>query len=369
MSDAPRSELARTVLAILSLLALMVGSLWVMLAFLGPLIWATMIVVTTWPVMRKVEARLWGRRGLAVTVMTVILLLVLIIPLSLAVSAVVGNADRMVSWARSLATLEIQPPPEWLSRVPLVGAKLEQAWAGLDSEKIQAHAAKAAPYAATAAGWFVSNIGNVGRLVAHFLLTVVISAILFTSGEAAVEGVRRFMRRLAGLQGDHVVELAGRAIRAVALGVVVTAVVQSVLGGLGLVAVGIPFASLLSGLMLLLCIAQIGPVLVLVPSVLWLYSQGRSTAATVLLVWSIGVLLLDNILRPWLIKRGANLPMLLIFAGVIGGLISFGLIGVFAGPVILAVTYTLLKAWVNEGLAGDSAPGEAPAPAAPAVRG
>ncbi len=184
----------------------------------------------------------------------------------------------------------------------------------------------------------------------QFLLTVVLSAVFYLNGETAASGVRRFGRRLAGARGDEVVMLAGRAIRAVALGIVVTAVVQSLLAGLGLFVAGIPFAAVLTGITFMCCIAQVGPILVLVPSIAYLYMQGRSGTATLLLVWSVLVLLLDNVMRPILIRKGADLPLLLIFAGVIGGLLSLGVIGLFAGPVILAVTYTLLKAWVEEDL-------------------
>jgi predicted PurR-regulated permease PerM len=151
------------------------------------------------------------------------------------------------------------------------------------------------------------------------------------------------------------VSLAGAAIRGVALGVVVTALVQAVLGGIGLFVTGIPFAAVLMALMFLLCIAQIGPLLVLVPAVAWLFWSGATTLGVVLLVWTVVVGTLDNVLRPWLIKKGADLPLLLIFAGVIGGLLAFGLVGIFVGPVVLAVTYTLLEAWVGEGGAQERA--------------
>jgi predicted PurR-regulated permease PerM len=130
--------------------------------------------------------------------------------------------------------------------------------------------------------------------------------------------------------------------------VVVTAVVQSGLGGIGLAIAGVPFAGLLTAVMLLLCIAQVGPSPVLVPAVIWLYWNGEAAWGTFLLVWSVVVVTMDNVLRPILIQRGANLPLLLIFAGVIGGLLAFGLVGIFVGPVVLAVAYTLLKAWIND---------------------
>jgi predicted PurR-regulated permease PerM len=133
----------------------------------------------------------------------------------------------------------------------------------------------------------------------------------------------------------------------VALGVVLTAIIQSGFGGIGLLITGIPAAAILTAVMFIFCIAQIGPVLVLVPAVIWLYYHSGTFWGSVLLMWSIPVLILDNLLRPVLIRKGADLPLLLIFTGVIGGLIAFGIIGLFIGPVILAVTYTLLTAWVS----------------------
>jgi predicted PurR-regulated permease PerM len=173
---------------------------------------------------------------------------------------------------------------------------------------------------------------------------------MYAQGEAGARLVRRFGRRLAGERGENSVILAANAIRGVALGVGVTALVQTILSALGLAVAGIPFAGLLSAVILMLCIAQLGPMLVLAPAVAWLYWTGDNTWATVLLVWSLLVGSLDNVLRPVLIKKGADLPLLLIFSGVIGGMLTFGLIGIFVGPVVLAVTWTLLLAWIDDAL-------------------
>ncbi len=127
-----------------------------------------------------------------------------------------------------------------------------------------------------------------------------------------------------------------------------TALVQSLLAGAGLWVTGVPHAGLLTAFMFVLCIAQIGPVLVMLPAIAWLYWSGSSGWGTVLLIWALPVFTLDNVLRPVLIRRGVQLPMLLIIAGVIGGLLSFGVLGLFVGPVILASTYTLAKEWVAE---------------------
>jgi predicted PurR-regulated permease PerM len=173
--------------------------------------------------------------------------------------------------------------------------------------------------------------------------------VLYARGEAAAALARRFAARLAAERGEGAVHLAGQAIRAVALGVVVTAVLQTLLGWLGLAVAGIPFASLLAAVMLLLAIAQIGVVPVMLCAVAWLYWKDQTGTAIALLVWTLFVGAIDNIIRPILIKQGADLPLLLIFAGVIGGLLSLGLVGLFLGPVVLGVSYTLLRAWIDEG--------------------
>ena len=209
-------------------------------------------------------------------------------------------------------------------------------------------APKLTPYAGALSVWFVSALGSVGEMFVQFLLTVAIAAVMYASGERAAAMVIRFGRRLAGDRGEFAVRLAGQAIRSVALGVVVTAVAQSVLGGIGLAVAGVPFASLLTALMFILCLAQIGPGLVLIPAVIWMYYAGDALWATVLLVFTIIAGTMDNFLRPILIRKGADLPLLLILAGVIGGLIATGLLGIFIGPTVLAVGYTLLNAWMDE---------------------
>ena len=148
--------------------------------------------------------------------------------------------------------------------------------------------------------------------------------------------------------------LAGQAIRSVALGVVVTAVAQSVVAGIGLAIVGLPFASVLTAVIFVLCLAQLGPALVLIPAVIWMYYAGDPLWGTVLLAFSIVAMTMDNILRPILIRRGASLPLALILVGVIGGMIAIGPLGIFLGPTVLAIAYTLFNAWIAEGDGADT---------------
>ncbi|MEW6682997.1 MAG: AI-2E family transporter YdiK [Nitrospirota bacterium] len=357
MADVQR-DLPRDILAVLFIGALIGVSLWILRPFIAAIIWAMTIVVASWPVMLAVQARLWGKRTLAVMVMTLVLLGALILPFLAVIGTIVANADPIVEWVRSISFDALPTPPEWLRALPLVGAPIAEGWERIAAEGIPDLFAKAAPYADDVAKWFVAQVGNLGVLFAHSLLTIVIAAILYAQGETAAASVRRFAERLAGATGDAAVRLAAQAIRGVALGVVVTALIQAGIGGLGLAIAGVPFAAVLTGLMFFLAVAQLGAVPVLVPAVVWLYWRGDPTWGTFLLVVTVVVGTLDNILRPLLIKQGANLPLLLVFSGVIGGLIAFGLIGIFVGPVVLAVAYSMFEAWVNEGRQAQPAPAE-----------
>jgi predicted PurR-regulated permease PerM len=344
----PRRDLTLTVLAVLFLGGLIIASLWVLKPFLGPLTWATMIVVATWPMMLRVQRVVGNRRWLAVTIMTVIQLLVLIVPLSAAIITIVANINTIGDWIKALGDFKVPPPPSWLATLPVVGDSALQVWQEVATEGVEVLAAKLAPYAGSLSRQFVSEIGNFGVVFVQFLLTVILAAILYAGGEHAADWTRRFGARLAGRRGEHMVALSGQAIRGVALGVVVTALVQAVIGGIGLAIAHVPFAAVLTAVMFMLAVAQLGAAPVLVIAVIWLYWSGSAGWGTFLLVVTVIVSTLDNFLRPVLIRKGADLPLLLIFAGVIGGLIGFGLIGIFLGPMLLAVTYTLLGAWVED---------------------
>ncbi|MCU0561160.1 MAG: AI-2E family transporter YdiK [Desulfobacterales bacterium] len=350
-------DITRTVLAVIFIGALIGASLWVLKPFLGAVVWAVTIVTATWSLMISIQIRLFGRRALAVAVMTLVLLCVLVVPLWLAIGTIVSNSDQIAGWVKSLATFQVPPPPAWLGNLPVFGAQAAAAWEKVALAGLQDFIARLAPYGGIAVRWFASEVGGFGALVLQFLLTVVFAALLYAKGEEAAAWVRRFGRRLAGTRGEHSVYLAGQAVRGVALGVVVTALAQSVLGGIGLAVAGVPFAAVLTAVMFMLAIAQVGPLLVLAPSVVWLYWSGGTGWGTFLLFWTVVVGTMDNFLRPILIRKGADLPLLLIFAGVVGGLIAFGLIGIFVGPVVLAVAHTLITAWVDDDRGEPELPG------------
>lgn len=341
-------DLTRTTLAVLFIGALMAASFLVVRPFLPAVVWAITLVIATWPLLLRVEAGLGGRRSAAVAVMTVALALVVLVPLSIAISAVVSHADGIVAFVAAAPEFQLPAPPQWVSDIPVVGPPLSSRWQHLADSGVPEILQAVRPYLGKVAQWFVSVAGSVGSTVLHLALTIAFAAVLYASGEKATAWCVRFGRRLAGDRGVEVVVLAGQAIRSVALGVVVTAVAQTVVVGIGLAITGVPQAGLLSAVVLLLCIAQLGPALVAVPATIWLFWSGATVPGIILAIFTLVGLTMDNFLRPVLIRRGADLPLLLILAGVIGGLLAFGLLGLFLGPVILAVTYTLLQRWVAE---------------------
>ena len=344
-----RPDLARTTLGVLFIGGLIAAAFWVLRPFIGPAIWATTIVVATWPLLLRLQARLWQRRSLAVAVMTLLLLLLFVVPLTLTVLTLVVNADSLVDLVKQLSGLRMPTAPDWLAGLPVVGGKIDTLWKELAAAGTAGLWTKVQPYAGEAARWVVAEVGSLGLLGVQVFLIVALAALMYAQGELAARTLRRLGHRLGGEQGEAVVVLAAQAIRGVALGVGVTAVVQSVLAGIGLAVAGVPYAGLLTAVIFIACLAQIGPVIVLLPAAGWLFWTGETGWGIFLAVVMLVVGTLDNVLRPMLIRMGADLPLLLIFAGVIGGLLAFGLVGIFVGPVVLAVAYTLMQNWVAEG--------------------
>ncbi|MGV3344204.1 AI-2E family transporter YdiK [Enterobacteriaceae bacterium LUAb1] len=340
------TDFTQVIFSLMFITLMIVACFWVIQPFVLGLAWASMVVIATWPLMIRIQKGLWGRRSLAVITMTLLLLLLFIIPIVLLVNSLIDNSGPLINWATS-GQLKM-PELLWLKNIPIAGSKFYAFYHDLLNEGGSALLAKIQPYIGRTTEFFVSQVGHFGRILIHLGLMLLFSILLYWRGEQVGQGIRHFAYRLAAQRGDAAVMLAGQAIRAVALGVVVTALVQGVLGGIGLAISGIPYATLLTVLIILFCLIQLGPLPVLIPAIIWLYWSDDTTWGTVLLIWSCVVGMMDNVLRPMLIRMGADLPMILILSGVIGGLIAFGMIGLFIGPVVLAVSYRLLSAWVHE---------------------
>ena len=349
-NELSKKDLTQITISVVFILLLAIGSVWVFMPFVAALLWATIIVISTYDIMLKLQKLLWNKKGLAVTVMVLIILMVILIPIIMVVGAIATNVSQLSGWFGSLSELKLQSAPEWIAGIPLVGSQLANGWNQFASLSNDELIKRVVPFLDDVVRWFVAQAGGFALFMIHFLITVIICGILYSKGEVAVKGLRNFANRLAGERGDAIIILAGQAIKAVTMGVVITALIQSILGGIALAICGVPKPGLLTAIMFILGLTQIGSLPVLLPAIIWKYASGDPVWGSVLLVLSIIVGASDNIIRPFLIKRGADLPVILIFAGVIGGLIAFGIVGLFIGPVILAVTYTLLKAWTNENI-------------------
>lgn len=352
------ADLTHATLAIFFLVVLAAATFWVLSPFLTSILWAVIVCVATWPILLRLEAAFGGRRRLAVAAMIAMILLVIFVPVVLALTTIISNAQNITTVIRSFQSIALPPPPDWLNSIPFGGDRLTAAWsrfAALDAEQ---RSAELTPYVQTALGWFAAQAGGIGATLLQFLLTAIISAIVLANGERVRDGILRFAKRLAGQHGYDAAVLAAQTIRGVVLGVVITAVVQAAIAGIGLLIAGVPAAGLLSALILFLSLAQIGPMPVMIPAAIWLFWSNEVVWGSVLAVFAIVSGTIDQFLRPVLIRRGANLPLLLIFAGVIGGLIAFGIIGLFIGPVVLTVAFTLLATWVSQGPPGNVAAGE-----------
>ncbi|BDH46160.1 hypothetical protein TUM12370_22040 [Salmonella enterica subsp. enterica serovar Choleraesuis] len=339
-------DLPQILLSVVFLSIMILACLWIVQPFILGFAWAGTIVIATWPLLLWLQKILWGRRSLAVLVIVLLLILLFIIPIALLVNSLVDSSTPLIHWARS-GHMAI-PTLDWLKSIPMVGDKLHSSWNTLLATGGSALMAKVQPYIGTTTQWFLGQAAQIGSFLLHCGMMLLFSALLYWRGENVARGIRHFAYRLAAQRGDAAVVLAGNAIRAVALGVVVTALVQGLLGGIGLAISGIHYATMLAVLMFICCLVQLGPLPVLIPAVIWLYWSGDTTWGTVLLVWAGIVAALDNVIRPVLIRMGADLPLMLVLSGVIGGLFAFGMIGLFIGPVVLAVSYRLYAVWVHE---------------------
>jgi len=355
-ADARHNGVFRIVFSLALASALVATSLWVLEPFTPAVIWATMIVVSTWSGLLALQRLCGGRRGLAVAGMVTLLVLVVALPVSLAITSIVEHVDQLSAFAKSFDTLKLGEPPAWLHDVPLAGEQLVSEWRRLAADPELGK--KLGPYAGAAARWTAARVGGAGAMLVQVLLTIVLAGILYAKGELAGRGVLRLAHRIAPEAGESSVRLAAQAIRGVALGVVVTAIAQSLVGWVGLALAGVPGAAMLTMLMFVMAVAQLGATPVLACAALWKFTQHDTGWGVALVVWAVVVGTMDNVIRPILIRKGVDLPLLLIFAGVVGGLLAFGIVGLFIGPVVLAVTWTLMKSWVAE------APAEQPVPAA-----
>ena len=249
-------DVTLTTLQVLSIGILICAVVWIIRPFLISITWAAMIVVATWPILITVQKRMKLNRRPATAIMTITLLLVVLIPICFTIAAIIQEANDAYGWLKSLPTFIFPPPPRWLEGIPLAGPRLSGFWKELVQRGPEELCMYLVPYTRQALGWLVAQAGNMGIVVLHFFFTVIFAAVLYAKGEVASEGIINFARRLSGRRGEDIVHLAAKAIRGVALGVIVTAIIQAIVGGIGLVVTGVRAAALLIAVMFMLCLAQ-----------------------------------------------------------------------------------------------------------------
>jgi predicted PurR-regulated permease PerM len=324
-----------------------VGALAVLRPFLPAILWATIIVVATWPIMLRLQKLFGGRRSLAIAAMSCGLLLAVIGPVVLLLGTLVARLPELRDLGNRLLAGPWPGPPAWLARLPY-GTQLAVQWQQFIAQGPEHWGAYIRPYVGSSALWLSQHVGTIGSITLEFLLTLVLVAVFYLHGESLARQARRLARRVGGTRAEEGTVLAGQTMRAIAAGVVLTALLESILGGCGLWIAGIPAAGVLTSLMFILGVMQIGPLPVLVPAAVWLMWHQQVGAGVALAVWAALLSIGDNLLRPWLIRRGAKLPFMLVLGGVLGGLLAFGIAGIFIGPILLAVLQRLMERWVEE---------------------
>ncbi|RKS87055.1 putative PurR-regulated permease PerM [Orbus hercynius] len=315
--------------------------------FLFGFFWAVMVVITTWPLMIQLQHKLFNRRLLAVLVMTIILSLFFIIPFMLIIMSITKNSGFLLDLAKNLSQQSL-PSFDWLARIPLIGNELYTKWQEVINNDGSELVKEIQPYFGTVVSWMIEQLTNISVFVFHCAVMIVFSALLFLKGEDVKKYVYHFAYKLSKQHGENTITLAGKSIRAVALGVVVTAVTLTLIGGLSLAITSMPFTGFLTLLLFLCCVVQIGPTLIMAICTIWQFWDGHLVSGFILLTVTIILTTLDSIMRIYLIKKGVDLPFLLILFGVIGGLLGFGAMGLFIGPVILALSYNIIHAWIEE---------------------
>lgn len=324
--------------------------------FLVPIVWGAIIAVAVFHPYHGLQAGLGGRRIIAAILVTLSLLLLLLVPSVLLGESLVSGARAVVDAFHS-GELKIPPPPDSVAGWPLVGARIARAWTLL-SQDLQEAVRQASPHLKGFGPWLLSTAAGIGVELLQFLLAILISGALLAKSETAGRITRAVARRLAGARGLELADGAERTVRAVATGILGVAFIQALLAGFGLLVAGVPGAGLLTVICLVLSVIQIGVGLVMIPVVIYLFSTADTLTAVGFLAWAILVSPVDNILKPILLGRGADVPMLVIFVGAMGGFLNAGIIGLFTGAVVLALGYKLFLAWLAQDAAPATGPGE-----------
>ena len=314
--------------------------------FIMPVVWGIIIATAIFPAYRWLGRMMGGRERPAAVVLTLSGLILLIVPSLLSAGSLVENASWLTEGLRDGA-LEVPLPPERIATWPLIGEKLHGFWT-LAHVNLMGALEQLGPHLAPLAGGFLSAAAGVGVGLLQFVISIIIAGVLLDSSTRGAEVAAAIATRLVDERGPEFVALSGATVRGVAQGIIGVALIQSVLVGIGLFAAGVPHASLWTALCLVVAIIQLPPLLVLLPIIFYMFATTGTTAAVLFTIWSILASSSDTFLKPMLLARGLDLPMVVIFMGAIGGFVLSGFIGLFVGAVVLALGYRLFMAWLGE---------------------
>lgn len=330
-------------LAVLAIL--IIGCFLVLRPFLTAVLWSIVLAVATWPVFARMRSFFHGRAAIAGLAMTLLIAAVLLTPFVIVGLTAADNADALANLPRRVMQSGVPEVPAWVEQLPVVGPRIHDYWHGIthDTSRLLEEAKKLIDPARTA---LVAGGTNIAGGLLQLTLSVLLVYFIYLDGEAVTRRLRAVVERIAPNRGPHLLHVATSATRGVVYGILGTALAQGVLNAIGLAIVGIAAAPLLGLLTFFLSPVPVGPPLVWGAAAAWLFIEGHNGAAIFLVLWgALVVSSVDNFLKPLIISRGSNLPFMLVMLGILGGVVAFGFIGVFLGPVLLALGLALLQEW------------------------
>jgi len=331
--------------------------------FIQIFFWGIIIAIAIFPGYRWLGSALGGRNKLAATLVTLLLLIILIVPSLMFAGSLVETAQKL-SAGFSKGSLSIPAPPENIKTWPAIGETLYDFW-HLSSKNLTAAVGKIAPHLKVFGLWLLNTAAGAGFAIVSFVIAIIIAGVLLANGERGVQVARAIAVRLAGERGTELVNLSGSTVRSVARGILGVAIIQSILAGLGCLVVGVPAAGLWALLVLILAVVQLPTILILGPIIIYVFYTASTVPAVLFAIWSILVGGCDSFLKPLLMGRGVDVPMLVVFIGAIGGFILNGVIGLFIGAIIFSLGFKLFQVWLNEDMKQEEAPGNSPASPVP----
>lgn len=324
--------------------------------FISIVAWAAIIAVAVFKPFLKLVAKLGGRKKLAVFLTAVIGLAIIVLPMVSLSTSVVHGATTVGTEIVN-GELKLPLPPDYIQNWPLIGEKTYEIW--LQASQNLGELLRHYPHQLSVAGKYLLNMAaGVGAGVLAFIVSILIAAAFLFHAETAAASMHKLACRLSPQQGENLLGMAVSTIRSVAVGVIGIAFIQALLGGIGMLLAGVPAAGLLAIIILVLAIAQLPPILVLGPVAIYVFSGDSNVVAVIFLIWSILVSSADMVLKPLLLGRGVEVPMLVILLGAIGGMLTSGIVGLFIGAIVLALGYELLRAWLNYGVLPADVPAE-----------